>query len=121
MANRIVKNIKVVASNPDFDCCDHVTLGTVCNSHTEVDNFGIVDGRYECDDCFKVAEEVERNALDICSYCHDEFPRRNLLEYKWWGFDYYQGDEPLLVCPGCRVGKEHRARKEKDHQAALDE
>lgn len=102
----------------ESDFCPHVTadnLKEAVGYFYENDSFGPVYRLIVCKDCKEaqqaIADEAEVNCID----CLKAVATKNVLFWKWYDFDFNQGDEPLRVCHDCVKGGEHKARVAKDN------
>lgn len=99
-------------------------LHDVCE-HVQEDNSKLVKVSYEndsfgsesygmCQECWDKAQEAEAEQEENCTDCNQVFKMKELKEWKWYDFSYQQGDEPHLLCEGCRSAEKHIERVRKD-------
>lgn len=63
-----------------------------------------VDGQYEDED------RLDPTDLVVCDDCKREFPRAEVVTWKPWDFSASSGDEPFVICHGCRRAEKHQER-----------
>lgn len=101
--------------------CEHVEVGKPGILVGEQDSFGPVTRFLECPECRKASREQEDEELERCADCGKDYPRKEVVMWKWYDFYAASGDEPLCVCDGCRVKIKHRLRCWRDDRDYADE
>ena len=113
--------------NPNYDYCRHLShikknVGKRVWKYTESDCCGTVGVYICCNVCKKRHDKREANELVVCNDCDCEMPRSDTHEYRWYGFNHYEGDEPLVVCTSCMTKPAHLKRIAQDRkERAYDE
>ena len=79
------------------------------------------EGHCLCESCYDKAIEEEGEEILTCHDCGAEHPKKEMRIWRWYDFYAAQGDEPIIVCPKCRVAEKHIQRVRKDEADMNDE
>lgn len=100
------------------DFCDHTSYedhSKAVGYFYEEDSFGLVGALIVCAECRDKTKEQEGNEKVVCHDCRMTVLHKNVVEWKWYDFDFKQGDEPTIVCNDCCVLPTHIARVDNDN------
>ena len=97
--------------------CDHVVAdpSLLVSVSFENDSFGR-EGYCVCEECRQKQQEEEGAEIVCCHDCGQKFPKKETIAWKWYDFYAPQGDEPMIICNGCRTKEQHRERVQSDRQ-----